>query len=206
MDRKVLYEGKKDERLVAFSTRLIPNLDYPLYGIRLPELKKISKHIDTYDIPITYHEDVILRGYVIANMKCPAEEKLRVLDSHLDYLKTWDETDTLASALKFKVHEIETAYSYFTSLLSDERVYSRRLAVVWIMLNRNKVREDKKAQLDRISKVKAEDYYIQMALAWALCTYYTDDSAMTEPYILKTSEAVQKMTRSKIRDSRKVRC
>lgn len=203
MDTKNLYDKYCVKNIKAFSQKLIPNLDYPVYGIQVPLLREMAEEIEDLDFEIRYHEDVLLRGFIIAKRKTPVEEKLALITTHLPLLSTWDETDTFASSLKFRKKEIDKAYEYFYSLLSDERIFVRRIAVVWIMGNRKKVSAPLKEQLDGISKVRNDDYYIAMAVAWALSSYYITDRELTKPYIDKADDVIKKMTMQKIRDSRR---
>lgn len=203
MDTKNLYDKYCVKNIKAFSEKLIPNLDYPVYGIQVPLIREMAEEIEDLDFEIRYHEDVLLRGFIIAKRKTPVEEKLALITTHLPLLSTWDETDTFASSLKFRKKEIDKAYEYFYSLLSDERIFVRRIAVVWIMGNRKKVSAPLKEQLDGISKVRNDDYYIAMAVAWALSSYYITDRELTKPYIDKADDVIKKMTMQKIRDSRR---
>ena len=203
MDTKNLYDKYCVKNIKAFSQKLIPNLDYPVYGIQVPLIREMAEEIEDLDFEIRYHEDVLLRGFIIAKRKTPVEEKLALITTHLPLLSTWDETDTFASSLKFRKKEIDKAYEYFYSLLSDERIFVRRIAVVWIMGNRKKVSAPLKEQLDGISKVRNDDYYIAMAVAWALSSYYITDRELTKPYIDKADDVIKKMTMQKIRDSRR---
>ncbi len=203
MDTKKLYDKYCVKNIKAFSQKLIPNLDYPVYGIQVPLIREMAEEIEDLDFEIRYHEDVLLRGFIIAKRKTPVEEKLALITTHLPLLSTWDETDTFASSLKFRKKEIDKAYEYFYSLLSDERIFVRRIAVVWIMGNRKKVSAPLKEQLDGISKVRNDDYYIAMAVAWALSSYYITDRELTKPYIDKADDVIRKMTMQKIRDSRR---
>lgn len=203
MDTKKLYDKYCVKNIKAFSQKLIPNLDYPVYGIQVPLIREMAEEIEDLDFKIRYHEDVLLRGFIIAKRKTPVEEKLALITTHLPLLSTWDETDTFASSLKFRKKEIDKAYEYFYSLLSDERIFVRRIAVVWIMGNRKKVSAPLKEQLDGISKVRNDDYYIAMAVAWALSSYYITDRELTKPYIDKADDVIKKMTMQKIRDSRR---
>lgn len=203
MDTKKLYDKYCEKNIKSFSEKLIPNLDYPVYGIQIPLIREIAEEIEDLDFEIRYHEDVLLRGFIIAKRKIPVDEKLDLITTHLPLLSTWDETDTFASSLKFRKKEMDKAYEYFYSLLSDERIFVRRIAVVWIMGNRKKVSAPLKEQLDGISKVRNDDYYIAMAVAWALSSYYITDRELTEPYIDKADDVIRKMTMQKIRDSRR---
>ena len=58
MDTKSLYDKYTMKNIKAFQEKLIPNLDYPIYGIQVPILRKIAKEIDDIDFEIRYHEDV----------------------------------------------------------------------------------------------------------------------------------------------------
>lgn len=205
MKTEMLYRGRGSEKQRAFHAKLVPNLDLPIYGLKIPELREIAKGLDNPDLEIKYHEDVLLRGFIICRMKCPIEEKIRLIDSQLPLLSTWDETDTFASSLKFGKKEMERAFAYFTSLLQNDGIYVRRLAVVWIMANRKKLETPYKQQLELIAKVRNDDYYIAMAIAWALSFYYIDDPDTATGYIENSDEMIKKMAKQKIRDSRRVK-
>ncbi len=206
MTRLEFYEKAKEEHLKPFTEKLVPNIDYPAIGIRLPRLKEFAKTTDDFTFEIKYHEDVLLRGLIIANKKCDFKEKIPLINSHLQYLSSWDETDTFSSALKVKKSDRMNAYVYFKSMLKDERIYVKRLAIVWIMSNRNKIDVPLKEQLDTITNIYIDDeYYLKMALAWALSNYYITDGTLTRPYIEAIDEKTRKMAEQKIRDSRRVK-
>ena len=73
------------------------------------------------------------------------------------------------------------------------------------MSNRNKIPSPIESQLEAIVKVKNDDYYIAMAIAWAISCYYITDPDKTVPYIEKVDDEVKKMAMQKIRDSRRTR-
>lgn len=60
MDTKKLYDKYCVENIKAFSEKLIPNLDYPVYGIQVPLLREMAEEIEDLDFEIRYHEDVLL--------------------------------------------------------------------------------------------------------------------------------------------------
>lgn len=62
----------------------------------------------------------------------------------------------------------------------------------------NRKRYDRKVLLDAITAADSDDYYISMAVAWALSFFYIDDKS-TEEYFDKVSEATRKRTKQKIK-------
>ena len=192
MDTDKLYEGLASESYKAFS--------YPAKGVKIPVLRKIAKEIGDCSFPFKYHEDVILRALQIGGWKKPFREKAESLDELFPYMSAWDHSDAAGSSLKIGKGEQEEALAYFLALLSDERTFAKRTAIVFLMSNRK--RYDRKVLLDAITAADSDDYYISMAVAWALSFFYIDDKS-TEEYFDKVSEATKKRTKQKIKDSRR---
>lgn len=57
-----LYEPYVDEKYKIFASSLSPTGTLERKGIRIPLLRKLSRTVNSDDIEIRYHEDVILRG------------------------------------------------------------------------------------------------------------------------------------------------
>lgn len=200
MDTDKLYEGLASESYKAFSEKLSKDGRYPTKGVKIPVLRKIAKEIGDCSFPIKYHEDVILRALQIGGWKKPFREKAESLDELFPYMSAWDHSDAAGSSLKIGKGEQEETLAYFLALLSDERTFAKRTAIVFLMSNRK--RYDRKVLLDAITAADSDDYYISMAVAWALSFFYIDDKS-TEEYFDKVSEATRKRTKQKIKDSRR---
>lgn len=199
-DTYKLYLPYISKEYSSFSNKIIKDADYPILGVKLPVLKILAKEIDELDFPIRYHEDVLLRGFAIARKKCPLDGKLDLVSSQLPLLKSWDEVDSFSAALKFKKAELGEAYSYFKKLFEDERVFVRRLAIVWMMQNKKSF-NDLDEMLTLITSVKNDDYYISMAIAWALCDFYILSADKALPYFKKVDKETRKRAKQKCRDS-----
>ena len=50
MDTKNLYDKYCVKNIKAFSQKLIPNLDYPVYGIQVPLLREMAEEIEDLDL------------------------------------------------------------------------------------------------------------------------------------------------------------
>ncbi len=189
-----LYEPYVDEKYKIFASSLSPTGTLERKGIRIPLLRKLSRTVNSDDIEIRYHEDVILRGLAIGK-----ERRLDKLTLLLPFLSSWDQTDTIGPAFKPEESERDRYYSYFTSLLSSREVFPKRLAVVWLMTNRKLF--ERKTVTDLIIKADEEnEYYISMAVAWALSALIIDDRTLL-PRLEEVSGQTKKRTEQKLRDS-----
>lgn len=204
MDTDLLYAPYREERTRIFNEKISNDRIYPHAGVRIPVLRKLAKGLDPDDIDIKYHEDVILKGLAIANMKAPFSEKLGKLDELLPLLSAWDHTDVIASSLKPRKDEKDAALAYFSRLLEDERTFPRRLGIVYLMSHR-KDYDDKESLLEAITEADSSEYYISMAVAWALSFFYIDDKESASPYFDKVSEQTRRRAWQKVRDSRRTK-
>ena len=202
MDTEALYSPYADDKYRVFAEKCTKVIDRPFIGVRLPVLRKLATEIRDIDFTVVYHEDVLLRGFWIASRKLPFSEKILLIRDHLEYLSTWDEVDTLAASIKLKRTEIDEAYAFFISLLDDERTMPRRLGIVSLMTHRSLFAEKRCKVLDAIAASDSDEYYISMAVAWALSFFYIDDRS-TEAWFDRLSEATLRRTWQKIRDSRR---
>ena len=114
------------------------------------------------------------------------------------------ETDAFASALKIRKNDSDTAYEYFMSLLGRERIMERRLGIVSLMKNRKLFADKKSEILEAITASDSDEYYISMAVAWALTSFIMDDRD-NEAWLEKLSDATRQKTKQKIRDSERER-
>ena len=167
-------------------------------------LRKLAKDLDPDSVEIRFHEDVTLRGLAIASMKAPLAVKLEKLDELLPLITAWDHTDVIASSLKPGKGEKDEALAYFLTLLKDERIFPRRLAIVYLMSHR-KDYEDQEMLLSAITNADSSEYYISMAVAWALSFFYIDDKERALPYFDRVSEQTRKRAWQKVRDSRRTK-
>ena len=148
---------------------------------------------------LTKNHDLPYRGVRIPVLRKIGKE---LINKHLDVLKTWDEVDTFASSIKPRKNEADEVLTYFLSLMKDKRTMPRRLGIVTLMALRKLFPDHRKEILDAIVAADNDEYYVSMAVAWALSFFYIDDKA-TEDWIKRVSPATEKRTRQKIRESRR---
>ncbi|MBR2788669.1 MAG: hypothetical protein IKD94_05850, partial [Erysipelotrichaceae bacterium] len=74
----------QDQKYRDFSSKIILQKDYPMIGIRLPELRKYAKELmKENSIPNfqdKYYEEVLLHGLCIGAYKCDFSEKITLIE------------------------------------------------------------------------------------------------------------------------------
>ena len=143
---------------------------------------------------------MLLRGFWIGRQKLPFNEKLKLIDDHIQYLETWDEVDCFASEIKPKPTEKDAAYSYFMNLIRSSNTMTRRLGIIFMMKQRKAYPDKTEEIIEAITDADNDEYYVSMAVAWALTTFYMNDNSIDE-WFNRISQETLKRTQQKIRDS-----
>ena len=163
-----------DQKYRSFSLPLIPTVDEKTFiGVRLPVLKKYAKELDAESrveflnsLPHKYHEENILHAFILSNMK-NYDEFIRYVDAFLPFVTNWSVCDTLCNKHlnKYKKELIREVYKW----LESKEVYRVRYAVKCLM---NHYLDDdfKEEHIERVQRIKLEDYYVRMMIAWYLAT------------------------------------
>ncbi|WP_320123475.1 DNA alkylation repair protein [uncultured Sphaerochaeta sp.] len=163
-----------------------------MYGVRAPALQKLAKHIaSTYGVlaltellsykALSYEETIILYK-LFGQITLTEAERLSYLPKMLPYNDSWATNDCLASEMKWIQKNREHYYPYFSTLLTHEAPYDKRLGVVTLMLYY--LEPDTFGEVLKIlSTVESGHYYVMMALAWAYASAYCKDKETTLPYL-----------------------
>lgn len=139
----LLSMGEEDYK--KFSERLIPS-SKPLIGIRLGALRKFAATLikngweqalaepDVY--PDTYFEESMLRGFIIAGLKCPLPEKLARFSSFIPEIDNWSICDSVLSGFKDLGKNAENralVLDYIQPLLNSNEEFAVRTALVILL-------------------------------------------------------------------------
>lgn len=194
-----LYEPYKNEKLSLFQKKLSPSAILPFYGISIPNLRGLAKTFSWQGLDIKWHEDVILYGLSLGLEKAPFDQKISRLNSLLPYLSSWDHTDTITTAFKVNSRDKDAMVDYFKQLTLSSSTFIRRLGIVWLMNNRHSI-DYEDALRTIVQADNGDDYYVMMAVSWALSFFAMDGKDITfELYTV--SEATKAKTLQKIRES-----
>ncbi|MDR2954110.1 MAG: DNA alkylation repair protein [Prevotella sp.] len=159
----------------AFNEKLIPT-NYEILGIRMPALKKLAKEIsvdqnvDTYLKNAEYitYEHILLYGLVLGQVKKPSLEMIfTYLDPLILKFDNWAHVDTIISSLKVFQKNPDEVLSHFLPLKKHDGEFTKRTFVILLMdyfINETYI----DVALKHMSEIPQGQYYVDMAIAWAI--------------------------------------
>ena len=206
-----------EENYRIFAAKLIPNIDN-LLGVKLPKLRKIAKKIVQLDYEYylamdnhLYFEEVMLQGMIIGEIKLPWTERSRYVKQFISKIDNWSVCDSFCCGLKFEVSEKELVWQFLQPYFASDKPYDIRFAVVMLLFY---FVDDEYAQkaFTLFDQIKNDDYYVKMAVAWAISIYFRELPTLTMSYLQKNqlddwiyNKALQKITESlKVDSSTKI--
>ncbi len=166
--------SNRDDKYRDFTLPLIPNVDKESFiGVRLPILKKYAKELDETKksgflacLPHKYHEENILHALILSNIK-DYKEFIELVDKFLPFVTNWAVCDAICNKHlnKHKDEFLPVIYSW----LKSNDIYRVRYAVKCLMSYY--LGEDFSIEhIEEVKKIKLDDYYIEMMIAWYLAT------------------------------------
>lgn len=205
-----------------FHTKLIPGADKTRFiGIRMPILrkyiKKLSKDgkaeaaieniLSTFaQMPEKiYYEERLICGILIGTSVKDYDRWQQLIKRFVPLIDNWAVCDGACASMKIASEYREKTWDFMKDYLYDEREYHIRFGVVmlmdWFIDN-----EHIDLVLAEMEKVKTDDYYAMMAVAWALsvCFVKFPDKTMRLIEAQNLDIRTHNKTIQKIRESLRV--
>ncbi len=180
----------QDKNYRDFHARLMPTVDKALIiGVRTPDLRKIAREISKTAymtefikiLPHKYYEENNLHAFLIESIK-DYDECIAQLNRFLPYVDNWATCDMMRPKI-FKKHLPELLSQIRIWIKSDD-IYTVRFAVNMLMchfLDENFNEE----YLEMASKIRSDEYYIKMVIAWYFATALAKQWNAAIPYLEK---------------------
>ena len=184
--RKQLEE-LAEESYRQFSARLTPGKDNIL-GVRLPLLRKIAKEILKKDWRDYLNqasddsmEEVLLQGMVINGCNAELEEKFMLAKAFIPKIDCWAVCDSFCNGWKIKNEDQTMVWDFLQPYLISDREYDIRFGVV--MLLHYLTPEYAPLAFEHFNRIRHQDYYVKMAIAWVLSMYFVHLPELTMEYL-----------------------
>ena len=202
-----------DPKYQKFHSGLLPSVDNIL-GVSVPKLRKLAKELinscDNIDDYLTlagteYYEETMLEGIVISYVKCSWNKKLEYIKDFVPKINNWAVCDAFCGGIKSPQNRLENFRDFIEPYLHSENEFYVRFGVV--MLMQKFIMDDYiDSTLHSLEQITRSEYYIQMAVAWALSVCYVkfpqQTLALFKQYSLQP--AVQNKAIQKCRESLRV--
>ena len=199
----------QDKEYKKFQNMICTTSKYEIIGVRMPELRKISKQIikDDYKLflkknKIVYYEEEMLMGLVIANANMTFDETCKYLEKFIKIIDNWAVCDTICASLKITKNNLDKMWIFLSKYLDSNNEYEIRFVIVMYLL----YYIDKKYLFrifNIIENLKNESYYVKMSVAWLISIAYVKEKELTTEFLNNThidkwtyNKALQKIIES----------
>ena len=191
MKKTDLYKKLKscqDLKYRDMQIKIIPSVDpETIIGVRTPELKSMAKEIyksgDYKDflkeLPHEYFEENQLHAFIISGIK-GLNECMEEVETFIPYIDNWATCDQLSPKV-FKKNRKELL-KHIKKWIKARKTYTVRFGVG--MLMEHFLDEDFASEYpEMVSKLRSEEYYINMMIAWYFATAMAKQYEQVIPYI-----------------------
>ena len=177
----------QDKKYQELQYKIIPNIDNStIIGVRTPEIKKLAKEVFKEDyksfleeLPHKYFDENQLHAFIISEIK-DFNECIDYINKFLPYIDNWATCDTLIpKAFKKNTDKLIIEVKKWIKSKED---YTIRYGIGTLMrfyLND----EFKEEYLELVSKIKSNEYYVNMMIAWYFATALAKQYDSTIEYI-----------------------
>ena len=193
----------------SFNNKIIPDAVEP-FGIRVPVLKALAKEIAKGDfrgfLTLPHgnrHEEIILRGLVMAAAKTDYDEMLDFMKSFASDINNWAVCDTVDfKGIKKNRERFWRDSRFFTEHDNPWFIRFGLEALMKYYLDDGYINE----VLQCTAAVKSEFYYVKMMQAWLYATAAAKCREQTLAFLSDTplDSELARMTVGKMRDSSRV--
>ena len=208
--KKLLFENQ-DKKYREFNSKLIPSVPKEnVIGVRTPVIRQLAKEVfrsgDYEDflncLPHKYFEENNLHAFIVEQIK-DFDECIKRVDEFLPYVDNWATCDCM-NPKAFKKHKDELLEKIY-KWLDSEKTYTVRFGIKMLMSYFLDDDFDEK-YLQIVSRIKSDEYYIKMMIAWYFATALAKQYDNTLPYIENRflDKDVHKMTIQKAVDSYRI--
>ena len=201
-------EAMAEEKYRQFAVSLLP-AGTKMLGVRLPKLRELAKQMakqgkSDWGAPCgALMEEKMLEGMIIGYADLSFEERCERLRRFVPKIDNWSVCDSVCVSLRSWVEQDKAAvWKMLEFFLSRKEPYQLRFAVV-MMLDFFVDEEYLSRVLARLDAVKHSDYYVKMAVAWAVSVCFAKYPAETMRYLQNCSldndtfnKALQKIVES----------
>ncbi len=173
IDRKL--RNLADSEYKTFNQRIIPTR-YEVIGVRIPALKKIAKElaanpdVEKYleNAEYTTYEHILLYGLTVGQLKrVPVGTLFCYLDPLIYKFDNWAHVDTIISSIKvFRKYPVEVL-NHYLPLKAHEGEFTKRVFAI-LLMDYYMTDDYIDTTLIHLSEIPQGQYYVDMAIAWAL--------------------------------------
>lgn len=168
----------RDEQYKKFNAGLLPTVDPDtMIGVRTPALRKLARQLAGESegeefltaLPHAYFEENCLHAFMLESMKDFAQ-CVQALDNFLPYVDNWMTCDLMSPKVVQK--DFPKLLEKVKEWIHSKETYTIRYGLNMLMKYFLKERFEPE-YLELAAKIRTQEYYVQMGIAWFFATALT---------------------------------
>lgn len=166
-----------DPEYQKFHAKLCPGMKNNL-GVRTPQLRTLAKELAKGDFreylkqaKDDSYEEILLQGMVIGYAKMDLDERFSRISSFVPKIDNWATCDLFCNSLSFAKKFPDAVWDFVSTFLTAEQTYHVRFGVV-MLLDYFITESYVDAVFSLLDSISHPDYYVKMAVAWAVSICY----------------------------------
>jgi len=181
-------EELSDKEYAKFQAKLTPTVDSALFiGVRVPKVRVLAKefykkpeHVEFLgQLPHRFYDENMLHGLLISEMK-DYDQCITELEKFLPFVDNWAVCDIMSPKV-FKKNR-DKLLAKIKEWAKSKHTYTCRFAIE--MLMSHYLDCDFKPEYLKIpARIKSDEYYLKMMIAWFFATALAKQWDATIPYI-----------------------
>lgn len=164
-----------DQKYQDFHSSLCPGTEN-IIGVRVPILRNYAKELfkekdwkqTIKEIDNEYYEEIMLQGMLIGQAKAEdINTILKYVEEYVPKIDNWAICDVFCAGLKITKKYKKEMWNFIQKYLKADKEFEIRFAIVMILdyyIEEEYLQENFKI----FENIKNEDYYVKMAVAWAI--------------------------------------
>lgn len=187
--QEILFEHQ-DKKYADFQAKLTPSIAREKFiGVRVPVVRKIASEIKNdisvssflCSLPHEYYDENMLHGLLLSQLT-DYDDTIVKVNQFLPFVDNWAVCDIMSPRC-FKKHKTELLAEVIKWCNSKE-TYTIRFGIE--MLQTHFLDDDFKPEyLTIVSKIRSDEYYVNMMISWFFATALAKQYDFTIPYIIK---------------------
>lgn len=206
-DIKKYLNDNIDLKYRHFQLGLLPK-NTNILGVRMPILRKLAKKVSLGDYKpylkdtLNTYEEIMLQGMVIGNLDVSFDELVSYIDDFVPKIDNWAICDSFVASLKLTNKYKPNMFNYIKKYIGSSEFGIRFMLVmfIWYYIDI----EYLNSIFSIIDEVKSDKYYVKMAIAWLISSFYIKYEEDTFTYLKITkiddftyNKSIQKIIESK---------
>ena len=205
-------DANKDLKYREFHYRLLKDNSINFIGIRTPILKDIAKQVSKTNYiefiklnTLKTYEEKTIYGLLLGYLKIDFNILLNFINNYLVNIDNWATCDLTCANLKIFKKNKEIGFNYLKNKVNSNNIWIQRFVIV-MFLDYFLCDEYIDDVLKAISSIDANEYYVEMAMAWLLATAYINyqDKVLSLLKSSKISKNVTNLTIKKANESYRI--